>query len=120
MALAAVLLGFASATQDIVIDAYRIEAAETRLQVMMSSTYIAGYRLGMIVLERCIVFGFRDGLEKGHYVDSAWAGDCIMAVTMLVGVLTTLLIPEPERKQVDKHHYAAVDYMRLVRRLPVR
>ncbi len=116
MALAAVLLGFASATQDIVIDAYRIEAAETRLQAMMSSTYIAGYRLGMIVAGAGALFlASGMGSEKGHYVYSAWAGTYfIMAVTMLVGVVTTLLIPEPERKQVDKHHYAAVDYMRLV------
>ncbi|MCB1757288.1 MAG: MFS transporter, partial [Gammaproteobacteria bacterium] len=37
MALAAVLLGFSSATQDVVIDAYRIESAERKLQAMMSS-----------------------------------------------------------------------------------
>ena len=49
MAFAAVALGFASATQDIVIDAYRIEAADTDLQAMMSSAYIGGYRIGMIV-----------------------------------------------------------------------
>ena len=49
MALAAVLLGFSSVTQDIVIDAYRIESAEVRLQALLSSTYIAGYRVGMVV-----------------------------------------------------------------------
>jgi PAT family beta-lactamase induction signal transducer AmpG len=48
MAVAAVLLGFSSATQDIVIDAYRIEAARPEWQALMSSTYIAGYRLGML------------------------------------------------------------------------
>ncbi|ELU01919.1 hypothetical protein CAPTEDRAFT_146216, partial [Capitella teleta] len=45
----AVMLGFSSATQDIVIDAYRIEAADDDLQAMMSSAYIAGYRVGMLV-----------------------------------------------------------------------
>jgi len=40
MAFAAILLGFSSATQDIVIDAYRIESAEESLQALMSSTYI--------------------------------------------------------------------------------
>ena len=49
MALAAVALGFSSATQDIVIDAYRIESAPIELQALMSSTYIAGYRIGMII-----------------------------------------------------------------------
>ena len=45
MAVAVVLLGFSSATQDIVIDAYRIESVGTDLQALMSSTYIAGYRI---------------------------------------------------------------------------
>ena len=49
LALAAVLLGFSSATQDIVIDAFRIESAEPRMQALLSSTYIAGYRVAMLV-----------------------------------------------------------------------
>jgi len=116
MALAAVLLGFTSATQDVVIDAYRIEAAETRLQAMMSSTYIAGYRLGMIVAGAGALFlASGMGSEKGHYVYSAWQWTYfIMAATMLVGVVTTLVIPEPQRQTVDKHHYATLDYLRLV------
>jgi PAT family beta-lactamase induction signal transducer AmpG len=116
MALAAVLLGFSSATQDVVIDAYRIEAAETRLQAMMSSTYIAGYRLGMIVAGAGALFlASWMGSEKEHYVYSAWQITYfIMAAMMLVGVVTTLAIAEPERRQVDRHHYEARDYLRLV------
>ena len=49
MALAAVLLGFSAATQDIVIDAFRIESADEKFQALMSSGYIAGYRIGMLV-----------------------------------------------------------------------
>ena len=49
MAFAAVALGFTSATQDIVIDAYRIDSADPDLQALMSSTYVAGYRIGMVV-----------------------------------------------------------------------
>ena len=41
--------GFSAATQDIVIDAYRIELAETEMQTVLASTYNAGYRIGMIV-----------------------------------------------------------------------
>ena len=50
MAMAAVLLGFSAATQDIVIDAYRIEIApnDHAMQTVMSSTYTVGYRLGLI------------------------------------------------------------------------
>ena len=47
MAFAAVGLGFSSATQDVVIDAFRIESADPRLQAMLSSTYVAGYRVAM-------------------------------------------------------------------------
>jgi PAT family beta-lactamase induction signal transducer AmpG len=45
MAIGAVLLGFSSATQDIVIDAYRIESSDKNMQSMLSATYIAGYRI---------------------------------------------------------------------------
>ena len=45
----AVFIGFTSASQDIVLDAYRIEAARVELQSMMSAAYIAGYRVGMLV-----------------------------------------------------------------------
>ena len=116
MALAAVLLGFSAATQDVVIDAYRIESAETRLQAMMSSTYIAGYRLGMVASGAGALFLAESlGSDKGHYLYSAWQNTYfIMAATLLVGVVTTLLIPEPERKQADKHQYAVLDYLRLL------
>ena len=116
MALAAVLLGFSAATQDIVIDAYRIESAETRLQAMMSSAYIAGYRIGMVVSGAGALFiAAALGSEKGHYVYSAWQTTYfVMAAMIMVGVITTLIIPEPERKQIDKHHYATSDYARLL------
>ena len=115
MALAAVLLGFSSATQDIVIDAYRIESAETRLQALMSSTYIVGYRLAMIVAGAgALYLASMFGSEKGHYVYTAWRWTYfIMAGIMLVGVVTTFLIPEPKHKE-SKLHYTTHDYLRLV------
>ncbi len=68
MALAAVMLGFSSATQDIVIDAYRIESAHADLQALMSSTYIAGYRIGMLVAGAGALFlASRFGSELGSY-----------------------------------------------------
>ena len=73
MALAAVMLGFSSATQDIVIDAYRIESADIELQALMSSTYIAGYRIGMLVSGAGSLFlaGYL-GSEMKTYDYSAW------------------------------------------------
>ena len=49
MAFFAVLLGFSAATQDIVIDAYRIEIAEKSMQPVLSGMFMAGYRIGLIV-----------------------------------------------------------------------
>jgi len=97
MALAAVILGFSSATQDIVIDAYRIESAAPELQAMMAATYIAGYRIGMLVAGAGSLF-LADwfGTSSGAYSYDAWRWTyCAMALAMLVGVTTTLVICEP-------------------------
>ncbi len=98
MAVAAVLLGFSSATQDIVIDAYRIESAEVRLQALMSSTYIAGYRIGMLVAGAgALYLASWFGSTSGQYLYAAWKFTYFaMAAFMLVGIVTTLLIPEPD------------------------
>ena len=97
MAVFAVLLGFASATQDIVIDAYRIEIAGAEQQGLLSSAYIAGYRLGMIVAGAgALYLASHWGSAKGAYVYSAWQWTYLaMAATMAVGMLTTLMIREP-------------------------
>ena len=99
MALAAVMLGFTSATQDIVIDAYRIESADPDLQALMSSTYIAGYRIGMLVAGAgALYLASHFGSELGSYDYGAWRVTyAIMAAVMGIGVATTLLIPEPSR-----------------------
>ena len=97
MAAWAVLLGFASATQDIVIDAYRIELAPPERQGLLSAAYVAGYRLGMVVTGAGVLFlAAAWGSAKGAYVYEAWAAAyAAAAAAMLLGVLTTLLAPEP-------------------------
>ncbi|MDW8336935.1 MAG: permease [Tepidimonas sp.] len=97
MAAFAVLLGFASATQDIVIDAYRIELAPPEQQGWLSAAYVAGYRLGMVVTGAgVLLLAAAWGSAKGAYVYEAWAGAyAVAALTMGLGVLTTLLAPEP-------------------------
>ena len=101
LALAAVMLGFSSATQDIVIDAYRIESADVSLQAMMSSTYIAGYRIGMLVAGAgALYLASAFGSTAEHYSYVAWKNTyLVMAGVMLVGVITTLVVPEPESKR---------------------
>lgn len=116
MALAAVLLGFSSATQDVVIDAYRIESAPTDLQALMSSAYIAGYRIGMLAAGAGALYLASElGSEKGQYLYEAWRWTYLcMAGLMLVGVATTLLITEPTRADTQTPALPAHDYARFL------
>ena len=116
LAIGAVMLGFSSATQDIVIDAYRIEAAEKELQGLMSATYIAGYRIGMIVagagaLELAGILDVVDGYDKFAWQTTYFA----MAAVMVVGVITTLIINEPIRKETKSAYLNTInDYARFL------
>ena len=116
MALAAVMLGFSAATQDICIDAYRIESGPPRMQAIMSSAYIAGYRIGMVTSGAGALFLASLFLSSpGNYSFAAWSLTyMIMAGTMLVGVITTLVVREPEVERRADYQYAGADYARLV------
>lgn len=97
MAWAAVFLGFSSATQDVVIDAYRIESADSNLQTLMSSSYIAGYRIGMLLAGAGALFlASYFGSTMDNYSYQAWQWTyLLMASVMLIGVVTTLIVAEP-------------------------
>ncbi|MEM8593414.1 MAG: MFS transporter [Pseudomonadota bacterium] len=115
MAIGAVALGFSSATQDVVLDAYRIEAAPVDLQALMSATYIAGYRLGMIVAGAgAIYLAEKLGSTSEHYSYIAWQKSyLIMAACMFIGVVCTLCISEPRSNAaVLNSDYSAQDYLR--------
>lgn len=103
MAAAAVLLGFASATQDVVIDAYRIEIApnDSAMQTIMSSTYTVGYRLGLILAGGgSLWLAAQLGSTQSHYLYEAWRNTYwIMSAFMLIGVATTLMMREPNAYQ---------------------
>ena len=86
----ALLVAFSSATQDISIDAWRIEAVEVDLQGAMAATYQMGYRVGMIVAGA-------GALYVAEYQSWSWAYT-VMAAAMTVGVVTTLLIAEPVQR----------------------
>ena len=114
MALAAVFLGFSSATQDIVIDAYRIECVDESMQAMLASTYVAGYRIGMIVAGAGSLYvASWFGTTQEMYDVSAWRMTYfVMAAVMLVGVITTCIIKEPEEKNRSAYQYSAQQYIR--------
>ena len=116
MALAAVMLGFSAATQDICIDAYRIESAPPELQGMLSAAYIVGYRIGMVTSGAGALFLAATFLSSAeHYSYSAWSLTyAIMAGAMLVGIVTTLVMPEPARNRKLSYPYPAASYARLV------
>ena len=91
LAVFALIIAFSSATQDIVIDAYRIEAVEEKLQGAMSATYVFGYRLSLLVagagaLYLAEFFGWR-------------LTYLAMAGLMSVGFITVLLIAEPDAER---------------------
>ncbi len=115
MALAAVLLGFSSASQDIIIDAYRIECADENMQALVSSTYIAGYRIGMLVAGAgALYIASTLGTTKIAYNYNAWQTTYYaMAAIMLIGVVTTLLIAEPKTTK-DSYSYSPIHYLRFV------
>ena len=116
MALAVVLLGFSSATQDIVIDAYRIESVGVDLQALMSSTYIAGYRIGMLVSGAgALVLASYFGSTPDAYSYEAWRLTYLaMSMAMLIGLVTTLVVSEPESSAINLHQYSSGQYLRFL------
>ncbi|MFT7299996.1 MAG: PAT family beta-lactamase induction signal transducer AmpG [Porticoccus sp.] len=90
IAVCAVLVAFSSSTQDIAIDAFRIESAANEYQGAMSASYIFGYRLALLVAGAGALY-----IADGAGWDMAYI---TVAILMLVGVVTVLLVPEPERQ----------------------
>jgi MFS transporter, PAT family, beta-lactamase induction signal transducer AmpG len=115
MAFAAVLLGFSAATQDIVIDAYRIESVDQSMQALLASMYIAGYRIGMLVAGAgSLLLASHLGTSKAVYDYASWRTTYLtMALVVLVGVVTTLTIAEPAVKKELRYVYTPAQYRRL-------
>ena len=88
IALFSLFVAFCSATQDIAIDAYRIEAVAIADQGAMAATYQLGYRSGMLVSGAGALY-----LSEFFSWDAAYS---VMAACMLVGLVTVLIIKEPE------------------------
>lgn len=93
IALFAVWVAFCSATQDVVIDAYRIESVNPEYQGAMAATYVLGYRIALLVA----------GAGAFYIADYAsWkVAYFVMATAMSVGLVTTLCLKEPDHKHFD-------------------
>jgi PAT family beta-lactamase induction signal transducer AmpG len=88
MAALALLVAFSSATQDVAIDAWRIEAVPQSMQGVMAAAYQLGYRIAIMVASAGALW---------IAADFGWtAAYTAMAVMVGVGIVTTLLIPEPQ------------------------
>jgi len=98
VAIGALLVATVSATQDIVVDAFRVESLDESEQAAGMASYVAAYRIGMLVSTAGALFmvsGFQ-GLGLAHNV--AWsAGYAFMAVLVLIGMATTLVAKEPAK-----------------------
>jgi PAT family beta-lactamase induction signal transducer AmpG len=84
----ALLVAFSSATQDIAVDAWRIEAAPPPMQGVMAAAYQLGYRIAIMIATAGALWVAADYGWRVSYT--------AMAVFACVGIVTTLLIPEPE------------------------
>ena len=94
----AVLVAFASATQDIALDAFRIESAGSEKQGALAAAYQTGYRLAMIWAGAGVLWiAARSETDAAAvYEHGAWqVAYLVMAASMLVGVATVLLSREP-------------------------
>jgi len=113
----ALLTAFGSATQDIALDAFRIESAQARLQAVLAASYQTGYRLAMIwagagvfwiaakaetvrwhaVLLLALIGTYRISdivmgiMANPFYVDMGYTKEEVATVTKLYGVVMTLV-----------------------------
>ncbi len=94
----ALAVAVASATQDIALDAYRIESADVQRQAALAASYQTGYRIAMIwagagvlwIAARAEVAGV-----TGYQQDAWQTAYLVMAASMLLGMVTVLFSPEP-------------------------
>ncbi len=121
----ALVVAFASATQDIALDAFRIESAGTERQAALAAAYQTGYRLAMIWAGAGVLWiaaraeAAPAAAAAAHaagavaqaaaaYQNGAWqAAYLAMAASMAVGIVTVLLSPEPARRELPPARNAA-------------
>ena len=104
--LGALLVAFASATQDIALDAWRIETAPADQQGAMAAAYQLGYRIAIAT-----------GTAGAFWIaaDHGWPMTYTsMAALMAIGIVTTLLVREPEARfapEAQRREQRVVDWL---------
>jgi PAT family beta-lactamase induction signal transducer AmpG len=96
VAICALLVATASATQDIVVDAFRVESLPASEQAAGMAAYVAAYRIGLLVSTAGALFLVSGIQTYGLDVAAAWRwGYIVMAAMVLIGTVTVLLASEP-------------------------
>ena len=98
VALGALFVAATSATQDIVVDAFRVESLPESEQAAGMAGYVAAYRIGMLVSTAGALFLVSAFEGTGLVRANAWTwGYVTMAAMVLIGTVTALLATEPEQ-----------------------
>jgi PAT family beta-lactamase induction signal transducer AmpG len=107
VALGALLVATASATQDIVVDAFRVESLPENEQAAGMASYVAAYRIGMLASTAGALFMVSGFQAYGFERQAAWHwGYVVMAVLVLIGTATALVATEPERSRTAEAAHA--------------
>jgi len=116
VAIAALTLATASATQDIVVDAFRVESLPENEQAAGMASYVAAYRVGALVSGAGALFlvtAFQAKLGDR----TAWtASYVVMAALILIGVIATLLATEPASSAAAEADHALPSHRNSLKR----
>jgi MFS transporter, PAT family, beta-lactamase induction signal transducer AmpG len=98
VALGALLVATMSSTQDIVVDAFRVESLPESEQAAGMASYVAAYRIGMLISTAGVLFLVSAFEGTGIGRNAAWMwGYVAMAALVLIGTVTALAATEPEQ-----------------------
>jgi PAT family beta-lactamase induction signal transducer AmpG len=106
----ALLTAFGSATQDIALDAFRIESADVDHQAALAATYQTGYRIAMIWAGAGVLWiaARAEVANPANYDPNSWrVAYLVMAASMIVGVITVLFSREPVLRAIAPSKNAA-------------
>ena len=107
VAFGALMVAAASATQDIVVDAFRVESLPENEQAAGMAAYVAAYRIGMLASTAGALFMVSGFQAYGFDKLAAWQwGYVAMALLVLIGTATALVATEPESSRVAEAAHA--------------
>ncbi|MDB5521205.1 MAG: transporter, putative transporter AmpG, partial [Tardiphaga sp.] len=115
VALGALLVATASATQDIVVDAFRVESLADNEQAAGMASYVAAYRIGMVASTAGALFLVTGFETAGLGRLQAWtASFAVMAALVMIGIVTVLLAKEPASSRLAEAETDAPPSLRRV------